>query len=536
MAGDADTRDCGRPAARLGRRWSRTVRRMATLGLLASTATAVAVLGGASSAGAASPASSLRSAAPIDALTVGFPSKVITLDPDQGVDTTSLAAIHLIAGTLYEIRAAGTTVPGLASSGKASADGLTWTFTLRPNLKFSDGSPLTSKDVKATMDRALTDKANIYAGLFAPIKSVAAPTPTKVVFTLNDRYPSLPTILAEPVMMIMPAAGITKGKAFYNAPISAGPYKLVSWGGGVTLKMAVNSSYWGPKPVAKSLTFTTVSDFNTRVAQVRSGQLDLAVDLPPSLLPQLKGSITGKGVSVYGYISVIPNNRRAPFNNVGVRKAISKVLDRKKINQNVWGGQNPPIAGFWPSDMTGYDSSIPTAQNIAGAKADLKGTPCEKGCSTTLAYDAAFAWTDQEALIVQDNLKQIGINARLQKVENATFVDQIYKGKFDMAISALYDYANIPDGMLAYGLTKAGGLFANYSGYSSPAMDAAAEAVVRANVGARKPLLAKIETLFAKDQPYANVSNYVLVIATRRPANVVTLVASGFIEVGRSGG
>jgi peptide/nickel transport system substrate-binding protein len=478
--------------------------------------------------------STATSAAAPSQLTIAFPAKIITLDPDLAVDTTSLAAVHLINGTLYEIQA-GKTVPGLASAGSPSTDGLTWTLTLRPALKFSDGSPLTAADVKATLDRAMSDKANIYPGLFVPIKSVAAPSPTQVVFNLKYPYPSLPTILGEPALMIMPATGIAKGSAFYNAPISAGPFKLTSWGGADNASFAANPYYWGPKPLVPTVNFTTVTDFNTRLAQVRSGQIDMAIDLPPSLLPQISGNgVTGTAVPIYGFISLVPNNTRPPFNNVGVRKAMSAVLDRPKINQIVWDGKNTSIAGFWPSNFPGYDPSIPVAPNVAAAKADLAGTPCQNGCSTTLAYDAAFGWTDQTALIVQNDLAQIGIKATLEKVENATFINNVFKGDFDTIITNLYDYANIPDGMLAYGATAAGGLYANYSRYSSPEMDAAATAVVRATPDQRAPLLANIEKIFAKDQPYANLSNYDLIIASRQPSSIVNLDSAGFVEVGQA--
>ena len=93
------------------------------------------------------------------------------LDPDIGFANQALSAFHLIGGNLYEIRANGKTVPGLAQSGAASANGLKWTFHLRAGLRFSDGTPLTSADVKATFDRAKADKSNGYAGLLLPSRA-----------------------------------------------------------------------------------------------------------------------------------------------------------------------------------------------------------------------------------------------------------------------------------------------------------------------------------------------------------------------------
>src|SRR5205823_2675529 len=125
-------------------------------------------------------------------------------------------------------------VPGLATKTAVSSDGKKYTFTLRPNLRFSDGTPLTSKDVKATFDAQRKDKANTNAADFAAWTSVAAPAPNKVVIALNAPQPSLPALLAAPWHAVYPASGLAKGGPFFNKPVSASPYMVESFSSGAS--------------------------------------------------------------------------------------------------------------------------------------------------------------------------------------------------------------------------------------------------------------------------------------------------------------
>ena len=214
-------------------------------------------------------------------VTVAFSSKIQALDPATGLGFPDGAADHLIGGTLttYFGSATGKLSPGLASSYSVSPNGLTWTFTLRKNLRFSNGMPLTSADVTASFNRARNDKSNANVVEFLPITSITAPNATTVVITMNRRYPSFPTILGGTPWAIFPAKLIAT-KGFFNHPISAGPYALTAWGGTNNASFSVNKNYWGPKPVVPTIEFETNPDPSSALAEVESGQLDVAFGLP----------------------------------------------------------------------------------------------------------------------------------------------------------------------------------------------------------------------------------------------------------------
>jgi peptide/nickel transport system substrate-binding protein len=470
------------------------------------------------------------------ALTIGSAQKILTLDPDQAADGYSEGIVHLLGGNLYELGPKGAVVPLLAASKSVSGDGLTWTFTLKPGLKFSDGSPLTSEDVVDTIDRANADKANLYLGFVAPIVKAEDPSPTEVVFHLSRPYPSLPAVLSQPEMTILPSEGLKEGESFFQEPVSAGQYMLKSWGGGPKAVLVANPNYAGTPPAVEQLTFQTIEDFNARFAQVQSGQLDFATDIPSRLLANPPAGLHGELSPHYGFVTLPLNVNSAPLDEVGVRRAISAAIDREQINETAWNGEITSLAGFWPSTMSGYDRGISTEQNLAAAEADLKGTACENGCTIHFMYSAANPWAEPTATIISQNLKEIGIEIELERVDDATFNTRLGEIDFQVAISFLYDYNNVPDGLLTYAMTADGGLQANFTGFEpGPDIQKTVTTALTQGGAARTEALAQINTLFGKYQPFVTLSDYAVGSISRYAPSVVKSNAAGFIEVARRG-
>jgi peptide/nickel transport system substrate-binding protein len=473
-------------------------------------------------------------AAATSTVTVGWPAQIQTLDPDLAYDYVSTAALHLIGGNLFQLEPNGKLTDGLATSWYVSPSGRTWSFRLRSGAKFSNGAPVTAADVKATFDRARLDKNNAAAGLFTPIVNVQAPKPNTVVISLNRAYPSFRTILAEPSFVVFPKSGIANSKSFLDAPVSAGEYELKSWGGGPQATFVVNPHYYGTKPAVTTVQFTTIADPSARISQLESGQIDFAFNVPPTLLAQLKGQggITTTVVPTYGFAGLSMNNTDSSLSNVNVRRAISLAIDRNQINSTVWDGLALPLAGFWPQTMTGYDKTIPTAANATKAKALLSGTPCANGCTLQLIYDTASAWKAPTALIIQSDLQKIGITVNLVALDFGTYISDAFGGKFQLALGYLADYANVPDGLGAYGLLgMPGGENSFFSKYTSSAMTAAVTKAVTSGGKQRVSALASINKLFVQDAPYANLFDYSYVVASRLPKSVVSLDAGGFIDL-----
>jgi peptide/nickel transport system substrate-binding protein len=463
-------------------------------------------------------------------VTVAFSSKIQTLDPEIAVAFPDQAALHLIGGTLTSY-ASGKLSPGLASSYKTSLNGLTWTFTLRKGLHFSNGMPLTSADVKASFDRARTDKSSAQLAEFLPITGITAPNPMTVVIAMNRKYASLPTILGGPPWAIFPGKLIAT-KGFFDHPISDGPYVLTAWGGTNTASFAVNKTYWGPKPTVPSIEFETNPDPNSALAEVESGQLDIAFGLPPNLISQVRRPAESEITTMYGEEVMTMRGASAPFNQQALRVAISDALNRPQMSQVIYGGKVKPVKGYWPSAMNGYDPSIPTAQNLTVAKKEIATTSCAKGCQVTLDYcSAAYPEQGPEALIVQSNLAQIGIKVTLRNLDPSTYFNIFATYKYQMVLYPLYDFQNVPDGYMGFSLIYDGGQQAAYTGLDIQPIQALAHQIEVTSGAARARGLLQLNKLFVKYSPFTTLTDEALIWATRLPTREIHVSSSAFLDV-----
>jgi len=503
--------------------------------LVRSAATAAAAVVVTASMIAGASGGTRSTAATPDSVNIAFNVKITTLDPDQVYAQPDLNALHLIGGNLFEEVRDGKIVPGLASKWRVSKDKLSWTFTLRPNLKFSDGTPLTAADVQATMARALGDKANINAAILQRLRNVVAVDPRTVRFNLKSPYPNIRALLTQEGTMVLPKTRLN-GKTFYQHPISAGPYQLQSWGGGSEAVFTRNPKYWGKKPAIRELRFVALSDPGTSVTQLRTRQVDMVFDLPPSYLATLSGdkAIQAEVVKAYGWYTLNMWNKDRLLKDPNLRKAVSAAIDRQRLVQLIWQGKNDALAGFWPNTMVGHDPKISTARNLARAKKLIASSSCAKGCTLSLMFSpAVLTWSEQAATLIRDNLKDIGVKVNLVRVDPTTFVTNL-GGKYQLALYGLLDFVNIPDGLMPYGLSAIGGVVnSNFSSYRSPATEKLVAKVLRTSGNAQRKLLFDVNQRFLADQPFATLATWTWIPASRIPKSLLSVEHSGLLDVAR---
>lgn len=486
-----------------------------------------------------SPTSSPVAAGPVDLVRLAMPQKATSLDPNVMLDQVSFVAMHLVGGTLNDLKPDGSgTTPGLASATTVSPDGLTMVFTLRPNLLFSDGTPLTAADVAATWKYYLGDEASVNVGVVAPIASVEASGTQDVVFKLKSPFPSIQTIVALPQYSVFPAAKLADPLAFFEQPVSAGPYAFAATrGDGTKLKLVVNPNYWGAKPLVQRIEIIFVQDVNTRVVQLKAGDIDVADAFPASVLPQFTDPLRVDAVTVpTGGVYLYTSNRAAPLNDVNVRKAIALAIDRNQINQIAFRGRSKPLLGFFGNSSQSNAASpiLSESADVTQAKSLLQGTACASGCKITILQSGSFEDYNQIAIVVQQNLKQIGIDIVIEQVDPAANGTRLFEGNFELEVGNLYDYVDIPDIMLQYGLVSDGGIAALFSGYASPEMDKAAKAAVVSDGSARVKAIGDVNRIFARDMPYIPVVDHLIISASRVPATVFGLSPTTLYDVGRA--
>ena len=241
---------------------------------------------------------------------------------------------------------------------------------------------------------------------------------------------------------------------------------------------------------------------------------------------------------MYGFYGFPFNDTAPPFNNVKVRKAVSLALDRNQMNQIVWRGLAKPLSSFWPSSMSGYDSSISAARNVAQAKKLLAGTPCAHGCSIQLDISPILGgWASQLAQVAQQNLADIGIHVKITSLTATGYNNQvILHPKYQMSIAFLYDFANIPDGMLEYAALPGSFFHSFYSYWKDPKLTAAIEKAREATGPDQAAALAAVNTLFDKDVPYATVATDNDLWAQRVSSKFIDVEPTDQVEVARVGG
>ena len=238
------------------------------------------------------------------------------------------------------------------------------------------------------------------------------------------------------------------------------------------------------------------------------GDLDIAEELPIDQLKALKKD-GNAGVVVREYPSLkvtylYLNNKKAPLNNVEVRRAIIDAIDVKGIIDGILYGEGKPLNGPIPDGMWGYDPSIkPVARDVAKAKALLKQAGVDH-LNLSFDFSAADSNWPTIALAVQSNLADAGINVRLEKFANATYRDRLGKGDFDIAIGNWSpDFAD-PYMFMNYWFDSSnGGLAGNRSFYSNPEVDKLVrEAAVAATQAERMKLYQKAQKIVVRDAAY----------------------------------
>ena len=426
-----------------------------------STAFAVALLTG--------PASAQKQGGSI---TVGLELDIPGFDPLKvGVfDTAAETAAAAIFDTLVYLDDKGQPQPELALSWTHSDDYKTWTFKLRPGVKFHDGTPFNAEAAKANFDRQ-KDPANKCRCAFyiAGIHDVQAPDELTLVYNLTDPAVNLPAILtiqSSNNVIQSPTAWKTRGDDYNRNPVGTGPYILKSWTAGDRMVLEKNPDYWNKgHPYLDRIVLKPLPDAQSRFASLQSGEADIVWDdeydadniqkaqKDPKMTVH---TYTGSGAAVYAF-----NTKVAPFDDVRVRQALVMAIDRKKMSQAITNGlarptTNPYGDGSWVKCKD--DGALPN--DIEKAKVLIKdyGKPVEFKMIVT-----ATPRGRNIGQVLQQFWKQVGANMEIEQVDQATIVPRAFMRQFQLTPWRIVDLADPDPQMYANFHTGSPVALANYS-------------------------------------------------------------------------
>jgi peptide/nickel transport system substrate-binding protein len=461
----------------------------------------------ASSSAGGTPSSSASAGTPVTGGNLVFanPQDAQSLDESTVFDNNSIWIIEQITQPLFTVTNNGKGVmPWLATGYTESSNGLAYTISLRKGVKFSNGTPMTSKDVQFSLEQTMAASQG-WGYIDSAIKSVDAPSTDTVVINLKYKWAPILADLALFANGVVPDNyGGKTATAFYQAPIGTGPFKFDFWHKGSTLKLVKNTDYWEPgKPYLDSVSWTDVPNDNTRQLQVTSGQAQIDQYPAWSTVSALK-STPSVALSLFPstettYLAF--NEHVKPFQDVNVRRAMSYAIDRSALVKAVLFGNGQAANSIFPPQLAYYDSSSGGLQySMADAKAALAKSSMPKGFTTTLLLPSGNSDYATIATIVQSELKPLGINVKIEQQDPNTANENFQSGKYDMTFSLWTMDIPDPDELATFALDPTAGSKSFFTFYDNPTVVKEVHAAeVTTNTAARQTDYNTAQTLAAQD-------------------------------------
>lgn len=400
-----------------------------------------------------------------DSLTLGMQLEPTGLDPTaEASDAIPRVVFPTVFEGLVHLGVGGTVQPLLATDWTVTADGLTYVFHLRAGVRFQDGTPFDAETVKFSLERALAPAStNPQKVALSHIDHVDVIDPLTAAVRLKAPYGSLLQVLGWPAaVMVSPASA----DGNLTHPVGTGPYTVADWQRGSAITLARNPAYWGPAPHLASVTYRFIADPAAATAALKAGDIQGFPAFPaPENIAALKADprFTVDIAPSEGETLLALNNKRPPFDNVLVRRALSHAVDRQAVIQGAMFGYGNAIGSHYPPQNPGYvDLTGLYPHDIAKAKALLAEAGYPHGFTATLRV-LPLPYAKRAAEIIAAQLAEAGVTVVLQDVEWATWITQVYgQHDYDMTIVAHVE----PMDYDIYGRDD------YYFGYSSPAYKA----------------------------------------------------------------
>ena len=386
-------------------------------------------------------------------LKVGWTSEPDTMNPLTTYATEADEVLQLIYDKLLGYGLDLKPEPELATSFKYSTDGLTLTFNLRQNVKWQDGTPFTSADVKYTYDLIHANSIGQYAQWLTHMTAVTAPDDNTVVLTF-DKPQAFNPGLAVPIVPkhIWSTKTVDQVEKFTNDhPIGTGPFMFTGWQKGTSVTVDRNDAWWGPKVAAKEIIWILYGNDEVMGQALRRGEVDILLQVPPTIFDGLQGASHVKRISQpswsFHHIGInVSDNPKSGGNpllkDLVIRQALSYAVDRNQLVQIALAGHGKPGSTIVPPGLTSWHLEIPAGQqmdaNPSKAKQMLDAAGyVDKGTGVRVSPDGkplkfrliAIETTTVDvraAQLFRDAAKAVGIELDLQTLDTNTLGNTVY--------------------------------------------------------------------------------------------------------------
>ncbi|VTU36488.1 ABC transporter substrate-binding protein [Variovorax sp. PBL-E5] len=411
--------------------------------------------------------------------------------------------------------------PSLATQWTVSPDGKNYRFTLRKGVKWHDGRDFTSADVKYTLLEIVGKLHPRAAPVFKSLGiEVDTPDPGTVVIRLQKAYApflSQMTVFDAPILPRHVYEGSNVGTNPANQkPVGTGPFKFAEWKRGASIRLVRNDQYWdGDKPYLESIIFQIIPQAANRVPALQTGEVDELLDFytPKPEVPRIladKNLNPRRGVNIPALYFLMFNTQLPLFAKKEARHALAFAIDRQRLVKQVMNGIARPGAGAFGdgfkwlfNDEVAYAKKYPL--DPARAKALLEKAGFKPGgAAVRMPFDASRAQMRSLSQIIQDNLRQIGLEVKLEPLERSVYYDRVFaKRDFELTLASYFSAGDPAIGYTRLYTTYTGTApNTNASGYSNPKVDAllgqAATATERAE---RAKLYKELQVILNEDLP-----------------------------------
>ncbi|MFZ3589980.1 ABC transporter substrate-binding protein [Bacillus sp. DJP31] len=440
------------------------------------------------------------------------------LDPHGTSANTSFRVTYMLYDRLVTYDGTTTDVkPQLAEKWDISEDGKTYTFYLRKDAKFHDGSPVTSEAVQYSFTRAINIGKSA-AGIFNKVIDENS-------FEIVDDH-TIKIKLLKPFGPFVKALGTVFGNILNpnlaeqhgedlgevylaDKEVGSGPYILESWDRGQKLVLKANEDYWGGSPTMKTVNILIVPEPSTARLMLEKGELDQLDDtmISPDVLQQMDGKNGVEVVKAPGFqIDYFPlNMNKKPLDNKLVRQAIAHAINYDVIIDNVFLGNAERIGGIVPKGMFGYNEEAKLYEyDLDKAKALLEEAGVADGFTVEMAISENNEVRKNIAVLLQSDLAKIGVTVDIKTYAWPTFLDLVTSGGHDFGLVAWTpDYADPDYNLWYFSHSSSKGPGFNLAFYENARVDELLEmARASSDEAERDAAYKEIQSIMAEDVPY----------------------------------
>lgn len=477
-------------------------------------------------------------------VTVAMASDMRSLDPFGALSNsyTDNTRLNTVYDSLFWHEAqTGKVMPQIGESLTPAADNAQWTLKIKPNVKFSDGTPYDAAAVKYTWDQhAAPERKSYQAATVKTIKTTEVVDATTLKITLTGPNANFDHIVASNLSFIVsPTAYQKDPTGFSRSPVGAGPFTFKEWTSGDHMTFVKNPTYWqgSAKPYADTVVFKVIVDGTQAMDTVYSGGADLKVSV--SVEDPVKAKQKGLGtkiVTIIGGESLFFNNKVAPFDDPRARRAVQLALDADELNKVAFNGNGTPTHSIFPPDNPLVDPGTETVQRTDRAEAQrlldelaAAGKPLNFTYSTP--QNANAAKTSEYILTQLQSLKNITV--KIAPMAIAAYQTEILINRNYQASMFSYYLSDAEPGLYTnlYSTSPSNSLF-----YANPVVDAKLdEARTTSDPAKRKAAYTAVAAEVKKDATLWTYQSSVVTSYHRNDIVGMTLSNDGMLLMDRIG-